>query len=738
MNFSKITHLRKATTKGLTTLFCALSLVACGGGGGGSPELIPGHALPNALYSTTPSTTLSLVAGASQSFTVGGGTPYYNATSSNVNVATASLSGSTLTITGVAGGSAQIAVFDAVGASVSTTVTVTGAPGSSAAVTTPTVTLGLASATTVVKATGLTTATAVLKDASGAAVPGRLVTFSGDSALVKFIPASGQTLSNSSGVASIEVAPVSLTASGASTLVATAMLGEESVASAFDFEFESANLGLSNLALGTTVLPAYGSRPVSVNVTVNGVAATASPVQVTFSATCGTVVPSVVTSDVVTGIASATYTASDPTCSGANVTVTASAVGAGGTVTRSGTLAVAASQASNVLFVSSTPQTLYLAGSVGVTQAQVVFKVVDASGAALQNQKLRVALSSTASGGTLNTVGNTGPVDLTSDGAGLVSATVFSGTVPTSLNLTATLLDAADAVTGVFSSSNLLTVASGKPTQRSLSLAPDKLSIEAAIRDGETTALTLSMADRQGNPVPAGTQVNFVTEGGVISPASCVVAAATPPVSSCSVTLTSSGTRTANGLVSVLAYVAGEEDFVDVNGNNVHDAGESFTDLGRAHRDDNGQSATGTDGVYTAGEFQLPRDGAPVCVAGQVCAGDAVWGAADVRQQTTVVFATGIAKITATPVVAGFTATVSDQNNNSLPTGSTIAVSVIDTTTIVGSGTCTLTSQTSLTVLNTIAAWSVPVGLTGCEAGDVVSIIVTTPVGTITPRDLSL
>jgi len=115
-----------------------------------------------------------------------------------------------------------------------------------------------------------------------------------------------------------------------------------------------------------------------------------------------------------------------------------------------------------------------------------------------------------------------------------------------------------------------------------------------------------------------------------------------------------------------------------------------------------------------------------------------VWGAADVRQQTTVVFATGDAKITATPVAAGFTATVSDKNNNSLPTGSTIAVSVIDTTTIVGSGTCTLTSQTSLTVLNTIAAWSVPVGLTGCTVGDIVSIIVTTPFGTITPIDLTL
>lgn len=92
----------------------------------------------------------------------------------------------------------------------------------------------------------------------------------------------------------------------------------------------------------------------------------------------------------------------------------------------------------------------------------------------------------------------------------------------------ATLLDANDAPTNVFSNSNLLTVASGRAVQRSLSLAFDKLSIEGFNFDGDEAYATLSLADRQGNPVPPGAQVNFVTESGVMMPAVCFVPPVTP------------------------------------------------------------------------------------------------------------------------------------------------------------------------------------------------------------------
>ena len=74
-----------------------------------------------------------------------------------------------------------------------------------------------------------------------------------------------------------------------------------------------------------------------------------------------------------------------------------------------------------------------------------------------------------------------------------------------------------------------------------------------------------------------------------------------------------------------MAYVEGEEDFVDVNGNNVFDAGEKFSDLGRAFRDDTGQPLLVTypyTSRYASGETQIPRDDVPVCKVGELCVGD--------------------------------------------------------------------------------------------------------------------
>ena len=78
--------------------------------------------------------------------------------------------------------------------------------------------------------------------------------------------------------------------------------------------------------------------------------------------------------------------------------------------------------------------------------------------------------------------------------------------------------------------------------------------------------MTVSIADRQGNPVPDGTQINLTTESGVLVPPSCFTAGGT---STCNVQLRSQGSRPANGRVSILAYLPGEEDYVDANGNEI-------------------------------------------------------------------------------------------------------------------------------------------------------------------------
>jgi hypothetical protein len=77
-----------------------------------------------ALFSTAPSP-LTIPIGVA-TFTVGGGVAPYTATSSDVSVATASLSGTSLAITGVSKGVATIVIRDAVGATVNISTTVSG------------------------------------------------------------------------------------------------------------------------------------------------------------------------------------------------------------------------------------------------------------------------------------------------------------------------------------------------------------------------------------------------------------------------------------------------------------------------------------------------------------------------------------------------------------------------------------------------------------------------------------
>ncbi|MBK6852000.1 MAG: hypothetical protein IPG93_10345 [Burkholderiales bacterium] len=104
--------------------------------------------------------------------------------------------------------------------------------------------------------------------------------------------------------------------------------------------------------------------------------------------------------------------------------------------------------------------------------------------------------------------------------------------------------------------------------------------------DGETSAIRVQLNDRFGNPVPDGTSVSFVTEGSAVIPARCVT---TDGV--CNVNFVSSEFRPANGRVSVVAYAQGEESFDDVNGDNVFNTGETFSDLGEVFVDKNEDGA---------------------------------------------------------------------------------------------------------------------------------------------------
>jgi hypothetical protein len=225
------------------------------------------------------------------------------------------------------------------------------------------------------------------------------------------------------------------------------------------------------------------------------------------------------------------------------------------------------------------------------------------------------------------------------------------------------------------------------------------------------------------------------------------------------------------GYVSILAYAAGEEDFTDANFSNAYDAGESFTDLGTAYRDDNATSILapgafklnldgstsavrswdGTMFVHQSGEFAVPRAaelGGATPLPNQ---GDGVWGAADVRGQVVLVFSTDDLLINnpvwtraADPqwsngfVATGLTVSIQDLNGRSVPTGSSISVVVTDNTPKLPTdggnpsplfGTCSLISQSHSAVPDSLDPLTLTLSLKQCASGDQVAITVTTPAG---------
>ena len=226
-------------------------------------------------------------------------------------------------------------------------------------------------ATASISASGYTVLNISLKDPGGLPIPNQVIDVSGDVSKVIF-PEGNAGLTNSSGVASIKIARASLTASGAGSLTAAFSYKVGSIAkypngspppsadkvfsTYVGYELSAANISLTNMNVGASTLPAYGTRQVSVQANING-AVSATPVQVNFSATCGQVSPATASTNSA-GVAVVSYTATDVAgaastlgCSGKTVEISASTLGAS---VLSKSLTVLAAPATNISFVSVT------------------------------------------------------------------------------------------------------------------------------------------------------------------------------------------------------------------------------------------------------------------------------------------------------------------------------------------------------------------------------------------------
>lgn len=638
--------------------------------------------------------------------------------------------------------------------------------------------------TTSISASGFTLLNVSLTDPSGKGIPNQVISATGDATKVTFPEGSGG-LTNASGGATIKVARASLLSPiGADSLTITYSYKAGSlttypsgsvpptvdkvVANYVGYQLSAANISLTNLNTGAPTLAAYGTRQVTVQANINGVAATSTPVQVSFSANCGAVIPATSSTNS-QGLVQVSYSAinagatNDQGCSGSTVSITASTGGAAQVTTN---LNIDLAPATNLLFIDAKPIAIFLAGSGGATQSIVRFRLVNASNAALQGQNVLLELKDLAGGvpkTTFGTTGNVAPIIQPTNASGEVSVPVFSGTVPTNVSIKASLVSNAN----VSTTSAALAIASGRAVQSRVSLEIEKLSIEGANIDGVETLVTLSLADRQGNPVPDGTSINFVTEGGVMIPPICNTGVWQNPStglvqgftgnSQCTVKIRSQNPRPADGLVSILAYAAGEKDFVDLNFDNVYSPGEPFTDLGNAFRDDAAR-VSGVTGPYVDGYFSVPRAGSATCDGGFLgrpnsCSG--VWGPVDVRQQAVVVFASSRAAITVGSLVAStqiprsmpvtngvpqLDVVVADTNGNSMPMGTTVDFKTIDDgNTVPGLllANCTLSSPANYVIGKTIAPSKISAFLAFCTAGDKFQVKVTSPLGTVTEQTFS-
>ncbi len=439
-------------------------------------------------------------------------------------------------------------------------------------------TLTLSISSTTISSASPAQISAVLKDANGNPVPGQVVTFK----VVRSLAVTGAptALTNVNGEATTSLAPASSTSVGADELTATVTYAGKVLEKTVAFQFNATNIALSFGALpGGFTLSAYGQ--VSLTLNASG-ASVGSPVSVNLSSAC-----------VAQGKAS--LSPSTATLTSANLTVQYVDNGCGAlqasdvvqvsvpasSSTAALTIPLASPGVASLGFVQASPELIYLKGSGLVETSLVSFVVRDIAGNPLPNQAVSLSLL-TGAGGVLmeGQLVGAGAISRTSDAQGRVSVRISSGTVPTPVRVQASVTAG---TTTVSTLSSNLSVAVGLPSQLNFSLSQNARNIEGFNIDGTANSYTIIAADRSGNPVPAGTSVNFTAEGGQI--AQTALTQLVGGIARASVNFVSAQPRPADGRVTITAYALGEESFEDYNGNNTYDAGEPFQDLGNVVKD---------------------------------------------------------------------------------------------------------------------------------------------------------
>ena len=523
----------------------------------------------------------------------------------------------------------------------------------------PTITLSLSSAT--VTAATPATATATVLNASGAAVVGQVVAFSTVSGLGTFNTTSA--LTDASGKAVVAVYPASGATSGADQVIVTTTVNGTALTAKQGFQLSSSTVTISSFTsdVGTNSLSAYGQT--NLTIAIAGAAA-GTPVTATIGSVCvNKGKASLTPASATTTSGTATFTYKDQGCGATDTADSLQAALTGSAATASVSLKLTSPLVSSLSFLSATPQVIYLKGSGFTESSTVTFQVVDVAGNPLPNQSVTLSATTQAGGLSLDPASIAGPK--LSDSNGRVSAIVNSGTVPTPVRVQASTTVGSSTISTVSSS---LSVAVGLPAQLNFSLSQGTFNIEGFDIDGTTNTYNLIASDRLSNPVPAGTSINFVAEGGQVEGIKQI--ALVNGLARTTANFISASPRPANGRITIVAYALGEESFIDANGNNVYDCGESFQDLGDIYIDRafNGVFDSADDQFIALATTNTSACTAPVSNPPSVFLGlnagipsvtandasgakgpDGIWGRAYVRRAVETVLSTSSAR----PVWAG-------------------------------------------------------------------------------------
>jgi len=466
----------------------------------------------------------------------------------------------------------------------------------------------------------------------------------------------------------------------------------------------------------TGTLSAGGSATITATLVDGTGTPFATAVNIIFTSTCTSSGLSTMDSPVstVNGIATSNYTAIG--CSGTD-TITATATVEGTVLTASGTITVAASAIGSIQFISATPTAIALQGTGGAGQQEtsaVKFKVLNSSGGPVPNEAVTFSLSTIVGGLSLSPTSGTTGID------GTVQTTVQSGSIATPVRVIASVTPSGGNV--ISTQSDQLTVTTGIPDQDSFEVVTSIFNPNAFNVSGTTATITVFSADRYNNPVPDGTTVNFHTEGGLIG-SSCTTTAGT-----CTVTWTSSDPRPgaggdAVGVSTILAYAIGEESFNDENGNGRYDTGDSFTNIGEAFADYNWNGIRDTaepyidfnvSGTYTSAAASGNTFNGVLCGPLSEHQPEPLPGCSpitslNVFDQVRIIMSNGTSSANivlsqtelnvrgATPAGPdSVTATITDNNGNVMPQGTTITFSAPSGASIVGSSSFTIGNVFSL------------------------------------------